>query len=169
MRFAGGMRFDVGRFTVETVLPHTLIVSSASVTHRYSNRDLGEGTEIVTWQGRRCGVVMGLESGTAIILDEKTVESCAVERLERLRLTGYDPGGLTWVEFYDVEGGDILLATEVGVSRINPHGRIVWQKVHDDLTVRPTSIDEKAIWLEGEHSTFGYDLSNGHFVLSAGA
>lgn len=169
MRFTSGVRIEVGEFTVEAVLPRTLVVSSAGATSSYSDHDMTEGTEIVTWQGRRCGVVIGLESATAVLLDNSTLHSHAVTSLQRLRLLDYDPGGLHWLEFYEVDGVDVLLATEVGVSRISPRGQIVWQKVHDDLTVRPLDVDERAIWLEGEHGVFGYELQQGKFLLPAGA
>ena len=168
-QFSDGTSFHLGGFVVETLLPHTLTVSSSKGVDSHVDEELVEGTELVSRVGRRCGVVMGVESGTAVLLHDGVGRSHVVEPLERLRLPGYDPGGLHRLQFYEVGEADILLVTELAVSRIDAGGRIVWQKVYDDLTVHARHVDDEVIWLEGEDCRFGYELSSGHFTLPADA
>ncbi len=69
--------------------------------------------------------------------------------------------------FVNVDG-DVLVTTEIGVARLYARGHVVWQQVHDDLTVRPVCRDEETLWLDGQDSSFGYDLGSGRFVLPIG-
>lgn len=167
LRFADGVSSEIGGFVVEVRLPDVVIVSSPRSIDRYVDPDLAGGVEIVLWHGRGCGVVAGLDSSRLIVLDPGSGESAAAGPIERLRLPGYDPGGLHRLGFVDVDG-DVLVTTEIGVARLDAHGHVVWQQVHDDLTVRPVCLDERALWLVGQDSSFGYDLGSGRFVLPIG-
>ncbi len=50
-------------------------------------------------------------------------------------------------------------------GRLDFHGHLVWQQVHDDLTVRAVCLDEEALWLGGQDSSFGYELGSGRILL----
>ncbi len=158
------MSWQLGGFVVEVRLPDVVIVSSARSTDRYADPDLVAGVDVVLWQGRRCGVVVGLESSRAVVLDFESGGSAAAGPIERLRLPGYDPGGLHRLGFHDVDG-DVLVTTEIAVARLDFHGHLVWQQVHDDLTVRAVCLDEEALWLGGQDSSFGYELGSGRILL----
>ncbi len=167
IRFADGVSSEIGGFVVEVRLPDVVIVASPRSIDRYVDPDLATGTEIVLWHGPRCGVVVGLGSSTLTVLDPESGESAAAGPIERLRLPGHDPGGLHRLGFVDVDG-HVLVATEIGVARLDARGHVVWQQVHDDLTVRPVCLDEETLWLDGQDSSFGYDLGSGRFVLPIG-
>jgi hypothetical protein len=89
-----------------------------------------------------------------------------VGELERLDFRGgIDPGGFHWVEYHELPGGDVLIVFEVGLARINSAGRLLWQRVHDDITARLQRIDPDAVWLKGEGEAFGFRLSDGCPIL----
>jgi hypothetical protein len=84
-----------------------------------------------------------------------------VADLKRLDLRGrYDPGGLHHVDFQALPNGDVLVLHELGLARLTPGGKLLWQRIHDQFPGHLKRLEANAVWLQGEE-LFGIRLSDG--------
>lgn len=78
----------------------------------------------------------------------------------------YDPGGLEFVEFSALAGGDVLVVYEQGVARVSPAG-MVWQRAHYDLSARVFELTPDVVWFRAEaDDRFGFRLDDGTDVFA---
>ena len=82
--------------------------------------------------------------------------------LNRLDLRGkYDPGGLHHVDFQTLPNGDLLILHELGLARLTPQGKLVWQRTHNQFPGSLKRLEANAAWLQGEEELFGFRLDDG--------
>jgi hypothetical protein len=122
---------------------------------------------VEVWCGEDLACFVGEKGRTVWCARPSVGQLFKVLDLDRLDLRGaYDPGGLHRVEFQELEDGDLLVVHELGIARIGRDGSPCWQQVHDQLTAHFAGIEGGAAWLRGECDRFGFDLQDGHPVIS---
>lgn len=128
---------------------------------------LGRSNWVEAWVGKDWLCLVGLEGPEVVVVRSSPAPTVAVAgELDRLDLSeSYDPGGLHRVSFYPLQDPDsLLIEYEFGVARLDASAcRLVWHRVHGDLTCRIERVDQEFAWLAGEYDRFGYRLSDGLF------
>ena len=84
----------------------------------------------------------------------------------RLDLTGYDPGGLQRVLIRRCGESQLLLETEVSVSLLDRWFRVIWSRVHGDLTARVTHATDGSVRVESDRTADYFSLADGSDVRS---
>jgi hypothetical protein len=124
--------------------------------------ELRKGAYVYLWCGKDWACFLTEDGQTVWCAWPKQGRLEKVAELNRLDLRGkYDPGGLYHVDFQALPDGDLLVLHELGLARITPRGKVVWQKSHDQFPGNLKRLEPTAVWLQGEEEDFGFRLEDG--------
>ncbi len=109
-------------------------------------------------------VALGDASHTLVTWDVADPSLRAMGQIDRLELTGYDPGGLRRVRMVRVDDESVLVETEVGLALVRFGGFIVWQFVHDDITSRIRGVHDGVVEVRSESALSRFAISDGAYL-----
>lgn len=124
--------------------------------------DLRLDDYLESWCGGDWGCCIALRSEWLIWFNHSELR--AVGPLERLRLDGYDPGGLQRVKFVQLTDEAVMVITEVSATLIDASGNARWQYVHGQVTAQFVRIEQGVAWFDDESDWFGINLAAGTHV-----
>lgn len=123
-----------GGAVVRFALPDVVTVEHGGRTRAEALDGLGDSNLFAAHcVGGRLFVV-GETSPLVWVVDVDALTVTQTARLDRLDLEGrYDPGGMHRVTFRTLDGDEVLVEHELGVAQLGPDGRLLWERVHDDV------------------------------------
>ena len=124
--------------------------------------EIQRGDYVYLWCGENWACLLTEDGPTVWCAWPKQGRLEKVADLKRLDLRGkYDPGGLHHVDFQALPNGDLLILHELGLARLTPRGKLVWQRTHDQFPGHLKRLEANAVWLQDEEEVFGIRLSDG--------
>ena len=124
--------------------------------------ELRKGDYVYLWCGKDWSCFLTEDGPTVWCGWPKQGRLEKVADLNRLDLGGkYDPGGLHQVDFQTLPNGDLLILHELGLARLTPRGKLVWQRTHNQFPGHLKRLELNVVWLQGEEELFGFRLEDG--------
>jgi hypothetical protein len=131
--------------------------------------ELRTETHVEIYIGRNHAYFAGLEAETVWFVRTLVGDIVEALRLDRLDLRDhYDPGGLRYVSFHELPGGDVVIVYELGLARLDANGRVCWHRVHDQLTLQLARITASVAWFRDEDGDIAFGLDDGREDRKAG-
>ena len=143
-----------------------VILTESTNEWSYTDSELGDYDDLIIGVLENWFIAIGERSSTFLIGDKYiSVPLAARGVVSRLRISGYDPGGLERVNFFEIDEESCLIETEVGFWRFSRSKGIMWSIIHEDLTCRINKVKQDGVLTYNEDGKAIFSVKDGTRIL----